>query len=109
MIIREYLDLQGRFPFRDWLEGLDKATRARIQAPVLRFETGNLGDHKHLDDGVWEARVMFGSGYRLYFGRDGDELVLLLIGGDKGSQRKDIARAVGYWKDYKEREDGKAK
>lgn len=109
MIIREYLDRQGRIPFRDWLKGLDKVTRARIQARVLRFETGNLGDHKHLDGGVWEARVMFGPGYRLYFGKEGDALVLLLIGGDKGSQRKDIAKAAGYWKDYKEREDGKAK
>lgn len=109
MIIREYLDRQGRIPFRDWLDGLDKATRARIQARLLRFETCNLGDHKHLDGGVWEARVMFAPGYRLYFGKEGDELVLLLIGGDKGSQHKDIAKAAGYWKDYKEREDGKAK
>ena len=94
MIIREDLDHQDRIPFRDRLDGLGEATRARIQARVLRFETGNLGDHKHLDGGVWEARVMFGPGYRLYFGKEGDELVLLLIGGDKGSQRKDIAKAA---------------
>ena len=62
-------------------------------------------DRKHLDGGVGEARVMFGPGYRLSFGKQGNVLVLRLIGGDKASQRK----AAGYWKDYKEREDGKAK
>jgi putative addiction module killer protein len=109
VIVREYLDQTGRIPYRDWLKGLDKATRARIQARVLRFETGNLGDHKQLTNGVWEARVMFGPGYRIYFGKDGGEVVLLLIGGDKGSQRKDISKALTYWADYKEHDDGKKK
>ena len=63
--VREYETADGACPFRDWLESLDRPTRARIQARVLRFETGNLGDHKSVGGGVQEARVMFGPGYRL--------------------------------------------
>jgi putative addiction module killer protein len=100
LTVREYLDESGRSLFRDWLERLDLAARARVQARILRFETGNLGDHKQLGDGVWEARLAFGPGYRIYFGRTGRELVLLLLGGDKGSQRKDIKRAKEAWATY---------
>ncbi len=71
-----------------------------MQARVVRFETGNLGDHKGVGGGVQEARVMFGPGYRLYFGQDGATLVLLLVGGSKGTQAKDIRRAQQYWRDY---------
>lgn len=79
---------------------LDKATRARVQARILRFETGNLRDHKDVGAGVLEARLDFGPGYRVYFGRRGRELVLLLLGGDKGSQTKDIKRAQEFWSQY---------
>ena len=99
-VVREFLDESGRSPFRAWLDSLDKSTRARVQARILRFETGNLGDHKDLSSGVWEARLAFGPGYRVYFGRRGRELVLLLLGGDKGSQAKDIRRAKEYWASY---------
>ncbi len=67
--IREYIAADGRSPFRDWLETLDCLVKARIQARVLRFEVGNLGDHKSVGGGVWEARLMFGSGYRIYSGK----------------------------------------
>ena len=100
LTIREYLDESGRSSFRGWLEALDSATRARVQARILRFETGNLGDHKQVGDGVWEARLAFGPGYRVYFGRSGRELVLLLLGGDKSPQRKDIKRAKEAWTTY---------
>ena len=76
--------------------------RARIQARVLRFETGNLGDHKPVGEGVWEARVMLGLGYRIYFGREGRSLILLLVGGDKSSQSTDIRRARRLWREYLE-------
>ena len=99
-IVREYLEDGGRIPFRDWLTELDKATRARVQARILRFETGNLGDHKDVGAGVLEARLDFGPGYRVYFGRKGRELVLLLLGGDKGSQKTDIKRAQEFWSRY---------
>jgi putative addiction module killer protein len=59
----------GRIPFREWLGASDVAIRARIQVRVMRFEAGNLGDHKSVGDGVWEARMTFGPGYRLYFGK----------------------------------------
>jgi len=100
LTVREYLDDSGRSPFRDWLTSLDQTIRARIQARILRFELGNLGDHKHVGGGVWEARLAFGPGYRVYFGKGGTELILLLLGGDKGSQRKDITRAKDYWATY---------
>jgi putative addiction module killer protein len=108
-VVREYVDYGGRIPFRAWLSDLDTTTRARVQARILRFETGNLGDHKDVGGGVWEARFDFGPGYRLYFGRMGREVVLLLLGGDKKSQKKDIKRAREFWSEYlKETKDGKA-
>jgi putative addiction module killer protein len=107
--VREYLTLQGRNPYREWLVTLDTTPRARIQARVLRFELGNLGDHKPLEDGVWEARVDFGPGYRIYFGKDGPLVVILLCGGDKSTQTRDIAQAKTYWTQYsKEQRDGQA-
>jgi putative addiction module killer protein len=69
---------------------------------VLRFSTGNLGDHKSVGGGAWEARVMFGPGYRIYFAKDGPQLVILLLGGDKSSQSADVARAQDFWKAYQE-------
>lgn len=86
MDVREYLTADGKNPYREWLDTLDVTPRARIQARVLRFSTGNLGDHKSVGGGVWKARVMFGPGYRIYFGKDGRQLVLLLLGGDKSTQ-----------------------
>lgn len=75
----------------------------------MRFELDNLGDHKSVGDGVWEARLDFGPGYRVYFGQDGPVVVLLLCGGDKSTQRRDIRQAKAYWKRYsEERDDGKA-
>ena len=73
-----------------------------FQARVLRFETGNLGDHKSVGSGVWEARLDFGPGYRIYFGKDGKSVILLLAGGSKASQGRDIRRAQTYWQDYLE-------
>lgn len=100
LTVREYLGDNGRSPFREWLLKLDLTTRARVQARVLRFETGNLGDHKQVGGGVWEARLAFGPGYRIYFGMSGQELVLLLLGGDKATQRKDITLAKQFWATY---------
>jgi putative addiction module killer protein len=101
LTIREYLTPEGRNPFRTWLKSLDVGVQARIQARVLRFENGNLGDHKAVSHGVWEARLDFGPGYRLYFGKDGAAVILLLIGGDKSTQGKDIPTAKRYWDDFK--------
>ena len=88
MDVREYLTADGKNPYREWLDTLDVTPRARIQARVLRFSTGNLGDHKSVGGGIWEARVMFGPGYRIYFAKDGAQLLLLLLGGDKSTSRQ---------------------
>ena len=76
---------------------------------MQRFELGNPGDYKNVGEGVWEARVMLGLGYRIYFGKGGDSIIVLLAGGDKGSQARDIARARAFWRDYLEaKRHGKA-
>ena len=91
----------GQKPFRKWLDSLrDKITIARINARINRVEHGNLGDAKPVGEGVMELRLAFGSGYRVYFGMDGDTLVVLLTGGDKSTQDKDIKLAHQYWSDY---------
>ena len=74
----------------------------------VAIRNGNLGDHKNVGGGVWEARLDFGPGYRLYFGKDRAAVILLLAGGDKASQSKDIAAAKHYWKDFREAKHGKA-
>ena len=95
MDVREYKTADGKNPYREWLDTLDVTPRARIQGRVL-------GDHTSVGGGVWEARVMFGPGYRIYFGKDGAQLVLLLLGGDKSTQTADVARAQESWKAYQE-------
>ena len=102
LLVREYLTADGKSPYRMWLDTLGPSAKARAQARVLRFETGNLGDHKSVGGGVWEARLMFGPGYRIYFGTAGRSIIILLVGGTKGSQAKDIERAQRYWADYVE-------
>jgi putative addiction module killer protein len=93
----------GKEPFTDWLNSLrDPKTRRRILRRLLRVAQGIYGDYKSVGDGVLELRFFFGSGYRVYFGEDGDTLVILLTGGDKDSQSRDIKRAQRYWKEYLE-------
>ena len=78
----------------------DGRTRRRILSRLLRVEQGNYGDYKALKDGVFELRFSFGSGYQVYFGEDGDTIVVLLCGGDKRTQSRDIAQAKAYWQEY---------
>lgn len=97
-----YRDSIEREPFTEWLEGLrDATTRRRILTRLRRVEQGNYGDYKALKDGLYELRLQFGPGYRVYFGEDGDMIVLLLLGGDKSNQDKDIEQAKIYWMEYK--------
>lgn len=101
MEIKEYLTKSGINPYRKWFNRLrDFKTKARIETRLTRMALGNLGDYKSVGDGVFELRFMFGSGYRIYFGLDGESVVLLLIGGDKDSQHNDIKNAQKYWSDY---------
>jgi len=99
--IELYTTEKGEQPFIQWLESLkDKAGRYRIKERLDRVALGNLGDHKYIRDGVSELRLDFGPGYRIYFGEERETIVLLLCGGDKSTQRKDIKKAITYWKDY---------
>ena len=98
-----YQALNGKFPFRDWLAELDSQTRARIRARVILLGLGNAGDYRCIRGGLFEMRLHFGPGYRVYFGYDGKEIVLLLLGGDKSSQSEDIVKSFVYWGYYQER------
>ncbi len=101
MELREYLTKSGINPYRKWFNGLrNTKTKARIESRLTRVELGHFGDYKSVGNGVFELRFMFGSGYRLYFGLDGESVVLLLLGGDKNSQPSDIKKAQEYWSDY---------
>jgi putative addiction module killer protein len=97
-----YTNVNGDAPFEKWLSQLkDKRVKARLFSRLDRLRLGNFGDCKSVVGGVYELRYHFGSGYRVYFGLDGKELVVLLCGGDKSSQQADIATATEYWKEYK--------
>jgi putative addiction module killer protein len=96
-----YTDKAGKEPFTKWLYGLkDDRSRRRILTRLRRIEQGNYGDCKPIQTGLFELRLFFGPGYRIYFGEDGDTLVILLYGGDKNSQDNDIQKAIIYWNEY---------
>ena len=101
--IEYYYTPNGQRPFIEWLEAIqDIRTQDRIQARADRLKFGNFSDYKSVGDGVCELRLNFGPGYRIYFGMVDRTIVLLLCGGDKSSQRRDIERAKTYWREYKE-------
>jgi len=100
-----YQTREGRLPFDEWLRDLDDQNAvARVLARIGRVRRGNLGDCKPAGKGVSELRVDYGPGYRVYFGQKGHTLVVLLCGGDKRTQGRDIALAQVYWADYQQRE-----
>ena len=99
--IREYIQ-DGRSPFAEWFDTLDSVTAARVDRYIRRLESGNFGAAKVLGEGVSELRLDFGPGYRVYFGRDGETLVILLTGGTKKRQQNDINAAKLYWQDYQQ-------
>jgi len=102
--IEDYCTEDGRIPFKEWLMGLaDRQAKAKVLTRVQRMKTGNFGDCKPLQDGVWELRIDHGPGYRIYYAQAGKTVFLLLIGGDKGKQQSDITKAVSYWQDWNRR------
>lgn len=102
--LRRYLREDESAPITDWLCGLrDIRARAQIEVRLRRVSAGNFGDCKPVGKGVWELRVDIGAGYRVYYGKHGQTLVILLCGGGKGSQQADITRARVYWADWKRR------
>ena len=106
MDVKIYQNRNGNEPFIEWLSAIrDKGTVARIRSRLRRIEeTGNLGDYRSVGEGVFEFRLQFGAGYRIYFGRIGDDAILLLRGGDKASQSRDIERAKADWREHSSRE-----
>ena len=105
--IREYHDKGNRSPFRDWFDGLNSEAAQKITTALYRVGLGNFSSVKSVGGGVHECRVNFGPGYRVYFGKDGDRIVILLGGGTKQRQQKNIQIAVGRWEEYKHRKKQK--
>ncbi len=101
--VQFYTTSNDREPFTEWFQSIREPNiRYRIQRRLERLEEGNLGDYQSVGSGVFELRIHFGAGYRIYFGEVDNTIVLVLYGGDKSSQTRDIERAKTYWSEYKE-------
>ena len=101
--IREYIDTEGRRPYARWFNRLDPQAAAKVVTALVRMEQGNLANTKGVGSGVLECRIDFGPGYRVYFGKEGDALIILLGGGTKKRQQQDIETAHDLWQEYRRR------
>jgi putative addiction module killer protein len=101
--IREYIDQEGSSPYAKWFNRLNAQAAAKVVTALVRIEQGNMSNTKSVGSGVFECRIDFGPGYRVYFGKDGDTPIILLGGGTKKRQQKDIQDARKIWKEYKQR------
>ncbi len=101
--IVEYEEENGSHPFLKWVSSPNTQAKLKIRTAISRMEHGNFSNVKRVGQGVSEYKLALGPGYRIYFGKDGDKLVILLAGGTKKRQSRDIEAAQGYWKDYKRR------
>jgi len=102
--IQHYLTASGKDLYQRWLDELkDLKARVVIQRRIDRVVNGNFGDHRFCEEGVWELKIDFGPGYRVYYAQAGATIVLLLCGGSKRTQSADIKEAVRYWGDYQRR------
>ena len=102
--IAYYLTEAGDKPFKEWLDGLkDIMARQKIRIRLDRVRLGNLGKNRSVGDGVYELKIDYGPGYRVYYGLDKKTVVLLLLGGDKSTQKKDITQARAYWENHRRR------
>ncbi|MGI9249582.1 MAG: type II toxin-antitoxin system RelE/ParE family toxin [Pseudohongiellaceae bacterium] len=103
-IINEYTDVHGNSPYAEWLDNLsDKVAKTKIVNQVDRMVLGLFGDVESIGEGLSELRIHYGPGYRVYFGKQGKQIYLLLCGGDKSTQPKDIKKAKTCWNDHKRR------
>jgi len=99
--IREYITPEGKVPFAEWLTNLpDPKAKAKVFTRLDRVVVGNFGDHKYLSSGVYELRITYGKGLRIYYGKEDNTVVLLLCGGNKSTQRQDIKKAIAYWHEH---------
>ena len=101
--IRTYVDYEGGSPYAKWFNSLNAPAAAKVVTALVRMEQGNMSNTKRVGSGVFECRIDFGPGYRVYFGKDGNTLIILLGGGTKKRQQNDIQKAWKIWKDYKKR------
>jgi putative addiction module killer protein len=102
--IRNYVTPDGREPFEEWIDSLkDKKSQAIVLGRLNRVRLGNIGDCRHLSEGIYELRIHYGPGYRIYFGDLDGIIVILLCGGDKRTQKRDIKRAREYWQELRNR------
>lgn len=100
MKIKKYVGNNGRTPFDEWFKKLDSSLRARVRARIKRIEhTGNLGFCRPVGP-LYELKFSIGGGVRIYFAKEQDDLILLLVGGNKSRQQDDIEKAIKYWEDY---------
>lgn len=103
--IAHFLTPEDRDIYQEWLDGLaDRHAKVRIMTRVERLRLGNFGECRPLESGVWELKIDWGPGYRVYYAQAGQRLVLLLVGGDKRKQTTDIKTAVAYWRDWQRRQ-----
>lgn len=102
--LQEYTSPDGASPFARWFNALDAAAAAKVATAIIRVGQGNFSNVKGVGAGVFEYRIDFGPGYRIYFGKDGERLVILLAGGTKKRQQNDIETARARWADYKQRQ-----
>lgn len=103
MIVQEYIRENGACPFRDWFDRLDVHAAAKVATAMVRLELGNLSNVKWIGGGLGECRIDWGPGYRLYLARDGDELIVLFVGGTKKRQQADVKEAGALLAEYKAR------
>ena len=103
MIVQEYIREDGSNPFGSWFDSLDPQAAAKVATATLRLEMGNTSNVKWIGGGLGEYRIDWGPGYRLYFARDGDALIILFVGGTKKRQQADIDQAGGLLAEYKAR------
>lgn len=101
--VREYNDREGRSPFAAWFDELNSQAAAKVATALTRLAAGNFSNVRGVGSGVFEVRIDFGPGYRVYFGKDGERVVILLGGGAKKRQQRDIENALSHWEDYKRR------
>ena len=101
--VQEYIDQRGVSPFGRWFDDLDAMAAVKVRTALACMEAGNLTNVRGVGQGVLEYRIQFGPGYRVYFGRDGDTLIILLAGGTKRRQQDDIEDARNVWEEYKRR------
>src|SRR5438477_7915954 len=101
--IKQYITVDGLSPFDKWFLGLNSIAAAKITKAVYKLELGNFSTVEGVGSGVYEQKIDFGPGYRGYFGKDGNEIIILLCGGTKKRQSNDIAEAQEHWQDYKKR------